>query len=172
MKAGVALNPHTPISSLKSIIKDLDLVCIMSVNPGFGGQSFIGEALKKVAAVRKLINDSGRDILLEVDGGVKVENIAAVAAAALSAALPAFAQNIAIVNGKPVPAARAAALSIIPTSTGAAKAIGLVMPELKGKLDGYAMRVPTINVSIVDLTFTAKRAKSTSQVVAECARAL
>ena len=53
----------------------------MSVNPGFSGQSFIGEALKKVAAVRKLINDSGRDILLEVDGGVKVENIAAVAAA-------------------------------------------------------------------------------------------
>jgi ribulose-phosphate 3-epimerase len=59
----------------------LDLILIMSVNPGFGGQSFIGEALKKVAAVRKLINDSGRDILLEVDGGVKVENIAAVAAA-------------------------------------------------------------------------------------------
>jgi ribulose-phosphate 3-epimerase len=59
----------------------LDLILIMSVNPGFGGQSFIPEALKKIAAVRKLIDQSGRDILLEIDGGIKVENIAQAARA-------------------------------------------------------------------------------------------
>ncbi len=59
----------------------VDLILIMSVNPGFGGQSFIGEALKKVSLVRELINASGRDIMLEVDGGIKVEYIAAVAKA-------------------------------------------------------------------------------------------
>ena len=80
-KAGLVFNPGTPLHYLEHVMNKLDLILIMSVNPGFGGQSFIGEALKKVAAVRKLINDSGRDILLEVDGGVKVENIAAVAAA-------------------------------------------------------------------------------------------
>ena len=80
-KAGLVFNPDTPLHYLEHVMDKLDLILIMSVNPGFGGQSFIGEALKKVAAVRKLINDSGRDILLEVDGGVKVENIAAVAAA-------------------------------------------------------------------------------------------
>lgn len=80
-KAGLVFNPGTPLHYLEHVMDKLDLILIMSVNPGFGGQSFIGEALKKVAAVRKLINDSGRDILLEVDGGVKVENIAAVAAA-------------------------------------------------------------------------------------------
>lgn len=80
-KAGLVFNPGTPLHYLEHVMDKLDLILIMSVNPGFSGQSFIGEALKKVAAVRKLINDSGRDILLEVDGGVKVENIAAVAAA-------------------------------------------------------------------------------------------
>ena len=80
-KAGLVFNPGTPLHYLEHVMDKLDLILIMSVNPGFGGQSFIGEALKKVAAVRKLINDSGRDILLEVDGGVKVENSAAVAAA-------------------------------------------------------------------------------------------
>ena len=80
-KAGLVFNPGTPLHYLEHVMDKLDLILIMSVNPGFGGQSFIGEALKKVAAVRKLINDSGRDILLEVDGGVKVENIAAVASA-------------------------------------------------------------------------------------------
>jgi ribulose-phosphate 3-epimerase len=59
----------------------LDLILIMSVNPGFGGQSFIPESLKKIAAVRKLINESGRDIMLEVDGGIKIDNIAAAAKA-------------------------------------------------------------------------------------------
>ncbi len=80
-KAGLVFNPATPLSYLDYVMDKLDVILIMSVNPGFGGQSFIPEALKKVAAVRKLIDDSGRDILLEVDGGVKVENIAEVAKA-------------------------------------------------------------------------------------------
>jgi ribulose-phosphate 3-epimerase len=80
-KAGLVFNPATPLHYLEHVMDKLDLILIMSVNPGFGGQSFIPEALKKVAAVRKLIDASGHDILLEVDGGVKVENIAAVAKA-------------------------------------------------------------------------------------------
>lgn len=80
-KAGLVFNPGTPLHYLEHVMDKLDLILIMSVNPGFGGQSFIPEALKKVAAVRKLINASGYDIMLEVDGGVKVDNIAAVAAA-------------------------------------------------------------------------------------------
>jgi ribulose-phosphate 3-epimerase len=66
---------------LEHVIDKLDLILIMSVNPGFGGQSFIPQALKKIAAVRQIIDASGRDIMLEVDGGVKVENIAEVARA-------------------------------------------------------------------------------------------
>jgi len=80
-KAGLVFNPGTPLHYLEHVMDKLDLILIMSVNPGFGGQSFIPEALKKVAAVRTLINASGYDIMLEVDGGVKVDNIAAVAAA-------------------------------------------------------------------------------------------
>ncbi len=80
-KAGLVFNPGTPLHYLEHVMDKLDLILIMSVNPGFGGQSFIPEALKKVAAVRKLIDASGYDIMLEVDGGVKVDNIAAVAAA-------------------------------------------------------------------------------------------
>ena len=80
-KAGLVFNPATPLHCLEHVMDKLDLILIMSVNPGFGGQSFIPEALKKIAAVRKLIDASGRDILLEVDGGVKVENIAEVAKA-------------------------------------------------------------------------------------------
>ena len=80
-KAGLVFNPGTPLNYLEHVMDKLDLILIMSVNPGFGGQSFIPEALKKVAAVRKLIDASGYDIMLEVDGGVKVDNIAAVAAA-------------------------------------------------------------------------------------------
>ncbi len=80
-KAGLVFNPATPLHYLEHVMDKLDLILIMSVNPGFGGQSFIPEALKKIAAVRKLIDESGRDILLEVDGGVKVDNIAAVAKA-------------------------------------------------------------------------------------------
>ncbi|MFD1553563.1 ribulose-phosphate 3-epimerase [Putridiphycobacter roseus] len=70
MKAGVALNPHTPVSLLEDVINDLDLVLIMSVNPGFGGQSFIENAIEKVAKLKRLINDKGASTLIEVDGGV------------------------------------------------------------------------------------------------------
>lgn len=70
MKAGVALNPHTPIASLNSIIQDIDLVCIMSVNPGFGGQSFIENTFEKVKELKKLINQHNSDCLIEIDGGV------------------------------------------------------------------------------------------------------
>ncbi|MGV6861325.1 MAG: ribulose-phosphate 3-epimerase [Putridiphycobacter sp.] len=73
MKAGVALNPHTPVSVLEEIIEDLDLVLIMSVNPGFGGQKFIGSAVDKVAKLKKLIDLKGAKTLIEVDGGVNNE---------------------------------------------------------------------------------------------------
>jgi len=80
-RAGVSLNPATPVSALDDIIDDLDLVLIMSVNPGFGGQSFIPVALKKTEAVRSLIRERGLKTELEVDGGIKVDNIAEVARA-------------------------------------------------------------------------------------------
>jgi ribulose-phosphate 3-epimerase len=80
-KAGLVFNPATPLSHLDHVIDKLDLVLIMSVNPGFGGQKFIPQALKKLSAVRSRIDASGRDIWLEVDGGVKVDNIADVARA-------------------------------------------------------------------------------------------
>ncbi|HXV12081.1 MAG TPA: ribulose-phosphate 3-epimerase [Burkholderiales bacterium] len=80
-KAGLVLNPATPLTCLDHVIGKLDLVLIMSVNPGFAGQQFIAEALKKLAAVRSRISASGRDIWLEVDGGVKVDNIAEIARA-------------------------------------------------------------------------------------------
>ena len=80
-KAGLVLNPATPLSYLDHVIDKLDLVLIMSVNPGFGGQKFIAHALKKLAAVRSRIDATGRDIWLEVDGGVKVDNIAEIARA-------------------------------------------------------------------------------------------
>lgn len=70
MKAGVALNPHTPVNLLKDVIHDIDLVLIMSVNPGFGGQKFIEHAITKVAELKKLITDSGASTKIEVDGGV------------------------------------------------------------------------------------------------------
>jgi ribulose-phosphate 3-epimerase len=70
MKAGVALNPHTPISVLEDIIADLDLVCLMSVNPGFGGQSFIENTYKKTAQLRHLIEFTTSNCLIEIDGGV------------------------------------------------------------------------------------------------------
>ncbi|MDD3722574.1 MAG: ribulose-phosphate 3-epimerase [Lutibacter sp.] len=75
MKAGVALNPHTPIAFLEDIITDLDLVLVMSVNPGFGGQSFIENTYKKVKQLKSLIEFSGSNALIEVDGGVTDENI-------------------------------------------------------------------------------------------------
>ena len=80
-KAGLVFNPATPLHHLEHVMDKLDLILIMSVNPGFGGQSFIPESLKKIAAVRQLIDASGRDILLEVDGGIKPENIAEAARA-------------------------------------------------------------------------------------------
>lgn len=80
-KAGVVLNPATPLSSLEYIIDRLDLILLMSVNPGFGGQSFIPSTLDKLRSVRRLIEQSGRDIRLEVDGGVKIDNIKEIAEA-------------------------------------------------------------------------------------------
>ncbi len=80
-QVGLAFNPAEPLSVLDWVLDDLDLVLIMSVNPGFGGQSFIDASLRKIEAVRRRIQASGKDIRLEVDGGIKVENIARVAAA-------------------------------------------------------------------------------------------
>ncbi len=80
-KPGLVFNPATPLSYLDYVIDKLDLILLMSVNPGFGGQSFIPETLKKVEEVRRRIDASGRDIRLEVDGGINTENIAAVAQA-------------------------------------------------------------------------------------------
>jgi ribulose-phosphate 3-epimerase len=80
-KPGLVLNPATPLACLDHTLEKLDLVLLMSVNPGFGGQQFIASVLPKIAEVRKRIQASGRDIWLEVDGGVKVDNIAAIAAA-------------------------------------------------------------------------------------------
>ena len=80
-KAGLVLNPATPLSWLDHTLDKIDLVLIMSVNPGFGGQKFIPGALEKLRSVRKRIQESGRDVWLEVDGGVKVDNIAEIAIA-------------------------------------------------------------------------------------------
>jgi ribulose-phosphate 3-epimerase len=74
MKAGVAINPHTPISSLEAIIKEIDLVCIMSVNPGFGGQSFIESTYQKIEDLKSLINKHDSNALIEIDGGVTSDN--------------------------------------------------------------------------------------------------
>ena len=80
-RPGIVLNPATPLNWLDHVLDKIDMVLLMSVNPGFGGQSFIASALPKIALVRELIDRSGREIRLEVDGGVKVDNIQAVAAA-------------------------------------------------------------------------------------------
>lgn len=74
MKAGVALNPHTPVSLLEDCIEDIDLVCLMSVNPGFGGQSFIENTYNKVKALKALITRKGAPTLIEIDGGVTDKN--------------------------------------------------------------------------------------------------
>lgn len=73
-KAGVALNPHTPVSVLSEIINDIDLVCMMSVNPGFGGQKFIPNTYKKISELKKMIVDKGATALIEIDGGVNQDN--------------------------------------------------------------------------------------------------
>jgi len=80
-KAGLVFNPGTPLHYLDHVMDRLDLILMMSVNPGFGGQSFIPETLNKISSVRKRIDLSGRDIWLEVDGGVKVDNIGEIARA-------------------------------------------------------------------------------------------
>ncbi|HNT40229.1 MAG TPA: ribulose-phosphate 3-epimerase [Rubrivivax sp.] len=80
-QAGLVFNPAAPLDVLEWVIDKVDLVLVMSVNPGFGGQSFIDSALRKIERVRRIIDDSGRDIRLEVDGGIKVDNIRRVAAA-------------------------------------------------------------------------------------------
>ena len=72
-KAGVVLNPATPVEAAEWVLQDLDLILVMSVDPGFGGQSFIASQLKKIARLRRMIDDAGLDIVLEVDGGVNVE---------------------------------------------------------------------------------------------------
>lgn len=76
MKAGVSLNPHTPVSLLENIITEIDLVLIMSVNPGFGGQKFIPQALDKIRSLKKMIQAAGCNTLIEIDGGVTLENAA------------------------------------------------------------------------------------------------
>jgi ribulose-phosphate 3-epimerase len=81
VRAGVSLNPATPLCGLDYILGDIDLVLLMSVNPGFGGQEFIPSAMDKIKALRALINERGLPALISVDGGVKADNAAAVAAA-------------------------------------------------------------------------------------------
>jgi ribulose-phosphate 3-epimerase len=78
MKAGVALNPHTPISAIEEIIADVDLVCLMSVNPGFGGQKFIEATLPKIKQLKKAITEKGSNAMIEIDGGVTLENAASI----------------------------------------------------------------------------------------------
>ena len=77
MKAGVALNPHTSVNLLKDVIKDIDVVCVMSVNPGFGGQKFIEHTYDKVRALKQMIVDAGSTTLIEIDGGVTEHNASA-----------------------------------------------------------------------------------------------
>ncbi len=74
MKAGVALNPHTPVEVLKDVLADIDMVCLMSVNPGFGGQSFIPHTISKIKELRKMIDERGLHVDIEIDGGVTLEN--------------------------------------------------------------------------------------------------
>lgn len=76
MKAGVALNPHTAVDLLKDVIKDIDVVCVMSVNPGFGGQKFIEHTYEKVKALKQMITNAGASTLIEIDGGVTENNAA------------------------------------------------------------------------------------------------
>lgn len=77
MKAGVALNPHTPVTVLEDVIHDIDLVCLMSVNPGFGGQSFIEHTYKKIRQLKEMITRAGAPTLIEIDGGVNSKNAVA-----------------------------------------------------------------------------------------------
>jgi ribulose-phosphate 3-epimerase len=78
MKAGVALNPHTPVQLLEDVLENIDMVCIMSVNPGFGGQSFIPNTMDKIRALKKMIQARGLHTLIEIDGGVTLANAKAI----------------------------------------------------------------------------------------------
>jgi len=73
-KAGVAINPHTPVSILENVLHDIDLVCMMSVNPGFGGQKFIAQTISKVAKLRTMLREANASVLIEIDGGVNLDN--------------------------------------------------------------------------------------------------
>ncbi|ARU16900.1 ribulose-phosphate 3-epimerase [Croceicoccus marinus] len=109
-KAGISLNPGTPAKMLDYLIDEIDLVLVMSVNPGFGGQSFIHSQLKKIEAVRRMIDKSGRDIRLEVDGGVNAEtarlcvdagaDVLVAGSATFKGGPPQYAANIAALKGK------------------------------------------------------------------------
>ena len=78
MKAGVAINPHTPVSALSDILQDIDLVCMMSVNPGFGGQKFIPYTFEKIKQLRKMIDERKLHVKIEIDGGVTLDNAASI----------------------------------------------------------------------------------------------
>jgi ribulose-phosphate 3-epimerase len=81
MKAGVAINPHTAVSELNDVLADIDLVCMMSVNPGYGGQKFIPHTMEKIKQLRKMIDDRGLKVQIEIDGGVTLENASSIIAA-------------------------------------------------------------------------------------------
>lgn len=81
MQAGVALNPHTPVELLKDILENIDVVCLMSVNPGFGGQSFIAHTLNKIMRLREMIDEKSLQVKIEIDGGVTLENAPQIIAA-------------------------------------------------------------------------------------------
>lgn len=81
MRPGVAVNPHTPVSLLSDILQDIDLVCLMSVNPGFGGQQFIPQTIEKIKQLRSMIDERGLEVHIEIDGGVTLQNAPAIIAA-------------------------------------------------------------------------------------------
>ncbi len=85
MKAGVAINPHTPVESLHDVLADIDLVCMMSVNPGFGGQKFIPHTMEKIKKLRRMIDEKGLKVIIEIDGGVTMENASSIIAAGADA---------------------------------------------------------------------------------------
>jgi len=110
LKAGLSLNPGTPVNVLDAILENLDLILVMSVNPGFGGQSFIESQLKKIEEIRKRIDETGKDIELEVDGGVNFEtaprviaagaNVLVAGTATFKGGPTAYAKNIATLRGQ------------------------------------------------------------------------
>jgi ribulose-phosphate 3-epimerase len=78
IQAGVAINPHTPVTAIKDILGDIDLVCMMSVNPGFGGQKFIPNTIERIKELRRLIDEKGYKVKIEIDGGVTLDNAQAI----------------------------------------------------------------------------------------------